>query len=196
MMKSPSSWLFIGLTCVLIWRLLPGGADEMDSAQRAWQQGRFSQAVDIWQAKAEAGEPRAQALMGWSHELGQGSAPDLAEAIRLYRQAAEGGDALGQYRLGEVYLRGHGVAQDLAMAFHWMDSAARNGDVPAMLKLGILHLMGVNGQVDLVQARQWLFQAAQGGNKMALRVLEELTLAEEGKSQFDFNWQPLLVGAS
>jgi uncharacterized protein len=196
MTKSHYRWLFIGLTGVLIWRLLPDGADEMHSAQRAWQQGRFSQAVGIWQLKAEAGEPRAQALMGWSHELGQGSTADVAEAIRLYRQAAEGGDAFGQYRLGEVYLRGHGVTQDLALAFHWMDLAARNGDVPAMLKLGILHLMGVNGRVDLVQARQWLFQAAQGGNKMALRVLEELTLAEEGKSQFDFNWQPLLVGAS
>lgn len=124
--------------------------------------------------------------------MGQGSEQDIHQAISLYSQSAQAGDPFGQYRLGEAYLRGVGVKRDLRQAFHWMDQAARNGDVPAMLKVGVLHLMGVSGRVDLPQAKQWLYQAAQKGNKLALQVLQELALAEEGSSDFDFNWQSLL----
>ncbi|MEL1217874.1 sel1 repeat family protein, partial [Aeromonas hydrophila] len=90
------------------------------------------------------------------------------------------------------YLRGAGVKRDLREAFHWMELAAKNGDVPAMLKVGVLHLMGVSGRVDLPRAKEWLYQAAKQGNQLALKVLQELELAQEGSSTFDFNWQPLL----
>jgi TPR repeat protein len=73
-----------------------------------------------------------------------------------------------------------------------MELAARNGDVPAMLKVGILQLMGVNGRVELAEAKQWLYQASQKGNKMALQVLQEMALAEEGRSAFDFNGHSFL----
>ena len=188
-----SRWLFIGVLGLVIWRLIPLSTEqELASANRAWRSGQFETATKIWQPLAEQGIPRAQALMGWSHEVGQGTAQDMEQAISLYRQSAQAGDAFGQYRLAEVYLRGAGVKRDLREAFHWMELAARNGDVPAMLKVGVLHLMGVSGRVDLPQAKQWLYQASQKGNKLALKVLEELALAEEGSSTFDFTWQPLL----
>ena len=112
--------------------------------------------------------------------------------MRAARPDAQAGDAFGQYRLGEVYLRGAGVKRDLHEAFRWMELAARNGDVPAMLKVGILQLMGVNGRVELAEAKQWLYQASQKGNKMALQVLQEMALAEEGRSAFDFNGHSFL----
>jgi len=184
---------FIGLLALVIWRLLPLSTEqEMAAANRAWRTGHFDEATRIWLQLAAQGQPRAQALMGWSHEVGQGSEQDIHQAISLYRQSAQAGDPFGQYRLAELYLRGVGVKRDLRQAFHWMDQAARNGDVPAMLKVGVLHLMGVSGRVDLPQAKQWLYQAAQKGNKLALQVLQELALAEEGSSDFDFNWQSLL----
>ncbi|MFM5581954.1 tetratricopeptide repeat protein [Aeromonas veronii] len=186
-------WLFIGLLALVIWRLLPLSTEqEMAAANRAWRTGHFDEATRIWSPLADQGQPRAQALMGWSHEVGQGSEQDISRAITLYRNSALAGDPFGQYRLAELYLRGVGVKRDLRQAFHWMDQAARNGDVPAMLKVGVLHLMGVSGRVDLPQAKQWLYQAAQKGNKLALQVLQELALAEEGSSDFDFNWQSLL----
>ena len=186
-------WLFIGVIALVAWRLLPLSTEqELAAANRAWRVGHFEQATGIWQPLAEQGQPRAQALMGWSHELGQGSEQDLVQAIRLYRQSAEAGDAFGQYRLAELYLRGVGVPRDLRIAFHWMERAARNGDVPAMLKVGVLHLMGANGRVDMAEAKQWLYQASQKGNKLALTVLQELALAEEGRSAFVFNGQSLL----
>ena len=37
----------------------------------------------------EQGQLRAPALMGWSHEMGQGSEQDLAQAIALYCQLAQ-----------------------------------------------------------------------------------------------------------
>ncbi len=193
MQPTIARWLFIALIALVIWRLIPLSTEqELAAANRAWRTGHFDEATRIWTPLAEQGQPRAQALMGWSHEVGQGSEQDMDRAIRLYRQAAQAGDAFGQYRLGEVYLRGAGVKRDLHEAFHWMELAARNGDVPAMLKVGILHLMGVNGRVELVEAKQWLYQASQKGNKMALQVLQEMALAEEGRSAFDFNGQSFL----
>ncbi|MBS4694066.1 sel1 repeat family protein [Aeromonas allosaccharophila] len=193
MSPTTSRWLFIGLLALVIWRLLPLSTEqEMAAANRAWRTGHFDEATQIWSPLATQGQPRAQALMGWSHEVGQGSEQDIHQAISLYRQSAQAGDPFGQYRLADAYLRGAGVKRDLLQAFHWMDLAARNGDVPAMLKVGVLHLMGVSGRVDLPQAKQWLYQAAQKGNKLALQVLQELALAEEGRSSFDFNGQSLL----
>lgn len=193
MRPTTSRWLFICLLALVIWRLLPLSTEqEMAAANRAWRTGHFDEATRIWSPLADQGQPRAQALMGWSHEVGLGSEQDIHQAISLYRQSAQAGDPFGQYRLAELYLRGVGVKRDLRQAFHWMDLAARNGDVPAMLKVGVLHLMGVSGRVDLPQAKQWLYQAAQKGNKLALQVLQELALAEEGSSGFDFNWQSLL----
>ncbi len=193
MQPTIARWLFIALIALVIWRLIPLSTEqELAAANRAWRTGHFDEATRIWTPLAEQGQPRAQALMGWSHEVGQGSEQDMDRAIRLYRQAAQAGDAFGQYRLGEVYLRGAGVKRDLHEAFRWMELAARNGDVPAMLKVGILHLMGVNGRVELVEAKQWLYQASQKGNKMALQVLQEMALAEEGRSAFDFNGQSFL----
>ncbi|ELV7508179.1 tetratricopeptide repeat protein [Aeromonas veronii] len=193
MRPTTSRWLFIGLLALVIWRLLPLSTElEMAAANRAWRTGHFDEATRIWLPLAEQGQPRAQALMGWSHEVGQGSEQDINRAITLYRQSAQAGDPFGQYRLADAYLRGSGVKRDLREAFHWMDLAARNGDVPAMLKVGVLHLMGASGRVDLSQGKLWLYQAAQKGNKLALQVLQELALAEEGSSDFDFSWQSLL----
>ncbi|MBW3761463.1 sel1 repeat family protein [Aeromonas jandaei] len=193
MSPTTTRWLFIALIALVIWRLVPLTTEqELASANRAWRTGHFDEATRIWSPLAEQGQPRAQALMGWSHEVGQGSEQDINRAITLYRQSAQAGDPFGQYRLADAYLRGAGVKRDLREAFHWMDLAARNGDVPAMLKVGVLHLMGASGRVDLSQGKQWLYQAAQKGNKLALHVLQQLALAEEGVSDFDFNWQPLL----
>ncbi|WP_421189645.1 tetratricopeptide repeat protein [Aeromonas sanarellii] len=193
MQPTTSRWLFIAIIALVIWRLIPLSTEqELAAANRAWRSGHFDEAIRIWQPLADQGEPRAQALMGWSHEVGQGSEQDMGQAIRLYRQSAEAGDAFGQYRLAEVYLRGAGVTRDLREAFHWMELAARNGDVPAMLKVGVLHLVGANGRVDLAEAKQWLYQASQKGNRLALQVLQELALAEEGRSAFDFNGQSFL----
>ncbi|MFM4702497.1 tetratricopeptide repeat protein [Aeromonas bivalvium] len=181
-------WLFIGVIALVAWRLLPLSTEQaLAQGQRAWRVGQIEQAVSIWQPLAEQGVPRAQALMGWSHELGQGSEQDMDRAINLYRQAAQAGDAFGQYRLGELYLHGRGVTRDLHEAFRWMEQSAQSGDVPAMLKVGVLHLMGANGRVDMAGAKQWLYQAAQQGNKLALAVLQELALAEEGRGTFDFD---------
>ena len=193
MKPTTSRWLFIAILALVIWRLIPLSTEqEMAAANRAWRTGHFDEATRIWSPLADEGQPRAQALMGWSHEVGQGSEQDISRAITLYRQAAQAGDAFGQYRLAEVYLRGAGVTRDLREAFHWMELAAKNGDVPAMLKVGVLHLMGVSGRVDLPRAKEWLYQAAKQGNQLALKVLQELELAQEGSSTFDFNWQPLL----
>ena len=86
----------------------------------------------------EQGQLRALALMGWSHEMGQGSEQDLAQAIALYCQLVQAGDAFGQYRLAERYLRGVGVQRNLRTAFHWMELAAATAMWPPCSSWGAL----------------------------------------------------------
>lgn len=101
MSPTTSRWLFIGLLALVILRLLPLSTEqEMAAANRAWRTGHFDEATRIWSPLAAQGQPRAQALMGWSHEVGQGSEQDIHQAISLYRQSAQAGDPFGQYRLG------------------------------------------------------------------------------------------------
>lgn len=74
MRPTTSRWLFIGLIALVIWRLLPLSTEqEMVAANRAWRTGHFDEATRIWSPLAAQGQPRAQALMGWSHEVGQGA---------------------------------------------------------------------------------------------------------------------------
>ena len=187
-----SRWLFIAVIALVIWRLIPLSTEqELASANRAWRTGHFDEATRIWSPLAEQGQPRAQALMGWSHEVGQGASRISAGPSRSIVRRRRRGCLRPIPARGGVPA-GAGVKRDLREAFHWMELAAKNGDVPAMLKVGVLHLMGVRGRVDLPRAKEWLYQAAKQGNQLALKVLQELELAQEGSSTFDFNWQSLL----
>ena len=54
------------------------------------------------------------------------------------------------------------------------------------IKIGAVQ--GLSGPPAIVDFGESYLQ----GNQLALKVLQELELAQEGSSTFDFNWQPLL----
>jgi TPR repeat protein len=56
----------------------------------------------------------AQLEIGRCHELGSGTAVDIAKAAELYRQAAAQGLAGAQFALGNLYYDGKGVWKDFA----------------------------------------------------------------------------------
>src|SRR5689334_22884384 len=67
-------------------------------------------------ARAEAGDPDAQVVLGGLYEVGDGVERDGARAIAWYRKAAERGHAEAQLNLGTLYLDGAGVRRDPAAA--------------------------------------------------------------------------------
>src|SRR5206468_5230520 len=78
-------------------------------------------AAQIFKPYAEAGQPSAQAYLGFMYETGRGVPQNYTEAAMWYRRAAEQGDSLAQYSLGLLYDRGQGVPRDIVEASKWLN---------------------------------------------------------------------------
>ena len=175
-----SRWLFIAVIALVIWRLIPLSTEqELASANRAWRTGHFDEATRIWSPLAEQGQPRAQALMGWSHEVGQGSEQDISRAITLYRQAAQAGMPSANTGSGRCTCGGRGEAGS-ARGVSLDGAGSQERRCARHVEGGRAASDGVRGRVDLPRAKEWLYQAAKQGNQLALKVLQELELAQEG----------------
>lgn len=140
------------------------GAETKDSAcARDWL-GR----------SASQGRPKAQTLLAYLFNTGQGGAVDTARALRLYKLAAEQGDMDAQNNVGEVFETGRGVEKNLAEAIQWYEKAAERGLGVAQFNAGRLWAMGVSGRSDPARARAWLVQAEAKGVAQARQVLDWL----------------------
>ncbi len=123
------------------------GADRRErpvSARRLW-------------IRAEQGDARAQALLGFMYANGQGVPRNHAMAARWCELAAEQGNATAQHLLGLMYDKGQGVPQDDVLAHMWLNLAAararpRERDYYAWLRDAVATKMS---PAQLTEA-QWL----------------------------------------
>lgn len=111
-------------------------------------------------AKAKSGDPKAEARVGRSYDLGLGVPQDRAEAARWWRMAADQGVAYAQASLGAAYDAGQGVPKDYAQAFVWFRKAAEQGYAFAENNLGAYYENGRGVQQDYAQAVSWYKKAA------------------------------------
>lgn len=72
---------------------------------------------------AEAGNARAQAILGYLFATGHGVPQNYVEAARWYRRASEQGNPTAQYMLGLMYDKAQGVPQDYVLAYMWLNLA-------------------------------------------------------------------------
>ena len=126
-----------------------------------------AQALADLRASAEAGDPKAQFLLGGLYLTGVGVPPDAAEAVAWYRRAAEQGDATAQSNLGAMYAEGLGVPQDAAAAVAWYRRAAEQGDARAQYNLGGMCREGRGVPQDAAGAVAWYRRAAEQGHTRA-----------------------------
>ena len=90
----------------------------------------------MWEARANSGDPVAQFNLGYCHEMGQGTPVDLDQACQWYRRAANQGYPRAQYHLGLACSYGSpGVEWNLVDACKWLSLAARNGILHAVAAL-------------------------------------------------------------
>jgi localization factor PodJL len=127
-------------------------------------------------ALADAGNPKAELLLGLQYLDGVGTNVNEAEAAKWLERAANTGEAIAAYRLGTLYERGHGVPADAGKAMHWYSLAAKLGNRKAMHNLAVAYAEGSGGPKDLTQAAQWFSKAAAlglGDSEFNLAVLYE-----------------------
>jgi len=90
----------------------------------AYDRADYKTALRVWQQEAEAGDPKAQTIVGEIYEKGLGVPPDYAAARRWYQKAADKGYAPAAMNLGHLYEEGLGVPKDKRQAGAWYAKAA------------------------------------------------------------------------
>jgi hypothetical protein len=76
---------------------------------------------------AEQGDAKAQSILGYMFDNGQGVIKDYSEAFKWYKLSAEQGDAKAQAKLGVMFISGEGSLQDNVLAHMWLNLAAAQG---------------------------------------------------------------------
>ena len=112
-------------------------ADDIDDGVKAYDEGNYAQAIELFLPLANQGDAAAQFYLGLMYANGKGVTQDHKEAMKWYRLAAAQGDTDAQHNLGEMYFNGHGVTQDYVRAHMWFNLAASQGSKEAK-KLNIL----------------------------------------------------------
>ena len=109
--------------------MLAAGLVTTDAAQAAdpfvlHARGDDVEAVARLVRLAQAGNARAQGLLGFLYEQGRGVPQNFELAAMWYGCAAERGDVTAQYLLGLLYDKGRGVPLDVVLSQKWLILAA------------------------------------------------------------------------
>jgi uncharacterized protein len=134
-------------------------------------------------AKAQKGDAKAQATVGWDFYNGIGVIQDYTEAVKWYREAAEQNNADAQYSLGSFYGRGQGVTQDYGEMVKWYHKAAEQGLAVAQSDLGCCYYEGQGVPKDEVEAVKWYRKAADQGYAEAQYYLASCYYNGQGVAQ-------------
>ncbi len=157
---------FVVLTLALT--LLPAlgvtvQAGPFEDGDKAFEQGNYHTAINLWKPIAEQGNAKAQYNLGVMYDQGIGVPQDYTEAVKWFRKAAEQGNVYAQTNLGVMYDKGEGVPQDDTEAVKWYRKAAERGLDGAQNILGTMYQKGEGVPQDHAEAVKWYRKAAEQG---------------------------------
>jgi TPR repeat protein len=113
----------LGAVLFALVTIAPAGAGTFQNGMAALGRHDYVVAARILWPLAEAGDARAQGVLGYMFATGHGVPQNYIEAARWYRRASEQGNPTAQYMLGLMYDKGQGVPQDYVEAYKWLDLA-------------------------------------------------------------------------
>jgi localization factor PodJL len=157
----------------------PSAAQQQPPQQQQAQQPpplNVVPALDRLTQLANAGNAKAETIVGLKYLNGEGVPVNEAQAAKWLERAAEAGEPVAQYRLGTLYEHGKGVPADLAKAAHWYQAAAMQGNRKAMHNIAVAYAEGAGIKKDLTEAVRWFSKAASLGladSEFNLAVLYE-----------------------
>lgn len=147
-------------------------AATLTQAWAAYNMGRYAETVRLISPLAEAGNARAQIMLGRCYENGVGLPQDMVQAARLYRAAADQGDAEAMVLLAYCYEVGAGVPLDVGAVVSWMRRAAEAGNAEARFNLALYYSKGAYQTAkDQKQSFFWAQAAAEQGYAQAQRFV-------------------------
>lgn len=129
----------------------------------------ISDAVQVYQAAAEAGSPRAYNRLGLMHLQGdEGLLQDFEAAREYVCKAAELGFEDAHFNCGEMLALGRGGDQDLNAAVEHFKIAAEAGNIGALNRLGDIYRDATFDGQSPAQSASYFEQAAMRGNMNGL----------------------------
>ena len=127
------------------------------------EEGRSSEAFEIYNRLAQKGESQAQIKLAEFYEKGEVVPKDDTEAFRWHLKAAQLGNSVACKEVGRRYLLAWGVEKNLEEAKNWLlkiaypESTTDVGNMPeAQLYLSFVFADDENPQKDMVEAYKWL----------------------------------------
>jgi len=150
-------------------------SDELlDQGAELQRQGKLKEAVELFSAMADVGDPVGAYGLGVVYFQGRGVPKDMVQSTHWFGISAVQGYAPAQYNLGNAYLHGRGVAKNLDQAEQWWRKAAQQGYTRAQYNLGAL-LHGSGATADMrEEGIAWIRAAAADGFDKAVNKLAEI----------------------
>ena len=119
------------ISALLAMIFIPGccnKAPTLEDASKAYKDGDYKKAVEIFQPAAEKGDPGALVSLGFMYYCGLHVPKDHKKAAELYEKAAQRNNVNAQFSLGTMYENGEGVEKNFAKAYFWYSIAEKQGD--------------------------------------------------------------------
>ena len=101
---------------------------DFESGLKAYNEGKFKQAIEHWLPIAEEGNSNAQYNLGLMYHNGQGVKQDFDEAAKWFLYSAEQGNIRSMQLLSTMHVLGRGVEKDFIQSYIWATIASKNGD--------------------------------------------------------------------
>ena len=103
--------------------------ESLNAGLAALKREHYATALRSWMPLAEAGDPEAQANVGYMYEEGLGVSQQFDAAVSWYEKAAASGSMQANHNLGMIYAEGRGKPQSWVRALRYFEVAA--SDIPA-----------------------------------------------------------------
>ena len=121
---------FVIVTLICSQPLLASDREErLNAGLAALKREHYATALRSWLPLAEAGDPEAQANVGYMYEEGLGVSQQLDVAVGWYEKAAASGSMQANHNLGMIFAEGKGAPQSWVRALRYFEEAAN--DIPA-----------------------------------------------------------------
>jgi TPR repeat protein len=121
---------FVIVTVICSQPLLASDREErLNAGLAALKREHYATALRSWLPLAEAGDPEAQANVGYMYEEGLGVSQQLDVAVGWYEKAAASGSMQANHNLGMIFAEGRGAPQSWVRALRYFEEAAN--DIPA-----------------------------------------------------------------
>ncbi|NWH07917.1 MAG: sel1 repeat family protein [Alphaproteobacteria bacterium] len=142
-----------------------GTRTAVDPGEEYYRLGLYPEALQLWRAEAEAGNPRAAYRLAVElYDAKPGvTARNLEEAVKWYSMAAEAGEPRAQFDLGTIYENGTGVPPSLETAAKWYKAAADRGHPQAQWNIATMLETGDGIAKDEVAALTYFMLAQSNG---------------------------------